>query len=326
MGILKSLWTKEGTSDEVRMTYQHVLDLKEKIAETCKLAAVESNKAVERTKFYYNKHAKHRSFVPGDRVLLLLSTHSSKLLLAWKSPFEVVEKVNDLNYKIKLANKVRLFHANMLKKYEERDEFKQVGENGVEHIVDKPVLELVDTVDVNLAGLAVINESILIDEDITHIELPVLECEEKETYLNIVYSDSLDASKLDQLKRLVYEYRHIFSDIPGRTNIVNVDIVLESDREENIKPYPLPLSLRDELDKQLDSMLQMGIIEPSSAKYSSPVVMVKKPDGSFRCCCDYRAINKLGKLDLEVIPKMELIWARMEGSQYYSKVDLTRGF
>jgi len=99
MDILKSLWTKEGTSEEVRMTYQYVLDLKEKIAETCKLAAAESDKAAERTKFYYNKHAKKRSFVPGDRVVLLLSTHSSKLLLAWKGPFEVVEKGNDPNYK-----------------------------------------------------------------------------------------------------------------------------------------------------------------------------------------------------------------------------------
>jgi len=70
----------------------------------------------------------------------------------------------------------------MLKKYEERDVFKPVRDNVVEQVVDKPVLEFVNTVDVNVAGLAVINESILMDEDIIHIELPVLECEQKENY------------------------------------------------------------------------------------------------------------------------------------------------
>ena len=59
----------------------------------------------------------------------------------------------------------------------------------------------------------------------------------------------------------------IFSDIPGRTNIVDAEIVLERDRVVNVRPYPLPLNLKDELDKQIESMLKMGIIEQSSAKY-----------------------------------------------------------
>src|SRR6266496_4190324 len=90
MDILKSLWTKDDTDDEVRMTYQYVLDLRNKIAETCKIAMEESNKMAERYKFYFDKKAKPRLFKKGDKVLLLLSTHSSKLLLSWKGPFEVV--------------------------------------------------------------------------------------------------------------------------------------------------------------------------------------------------------------------------------------------
>ena len=70
----------------------------------------------------------------------------------------------------------------------------------------------------------------------------------------------------------------------------------------------------------------MGIIKPSSAKYSSLVVMVKKPDNTYRLCSDYKQINKLVKPDLESIPKMDLIWSKVEGSCYYSKFNLTRGF
>ena len=76
---------------------------------------------------------------------------------------------------------------------------------------------------------------------------------------------------------------------------------------------------------QIDSMLKVEIIEPSNAKYSSPV-MFKKPDNTYCLCSDYRQINKLVKPDLEPIPKMDLIWSKVEGSCYYSKLDLTRGF
>ena len=65
---------------------------------------------------------------------------------------------------------------------------------------------------------------------------------------------------------------------------MKVDIVLEKDRVVNVKPYPL--SLHCELDKQIDRMLKIEITEPSNAKFSSPVVMVKKPDNTNRLCSD----------------------------------------
>ena len=72
---------------------------------------------------------------------------------------------------------------------------------------------------------------------------------------------------------------------------MKVDIVLEKDRVVNVKPYPISLSLRCELDEHIDSMLKIGIIEPFSAKYSSPIVMIKKPGNTYRLCLDYRQIN-----------------------------------
>ena len=63
-----------------------------------------------------------------------------------------------------------------------------------------------------------------------------------------------------------------FSDIPGRTSIVKVDIVLEKDRVVNVKPFPMPLSLRCKLDMQIDSMKcgtpRMSIV----ANTGSPIV------------------------------------------------------
>lgn len=74
-----------------------------------------------RNQKYYNRKARPKNIKVGDKVLLLLPTDSKKLLLHWKGPFEVIELVGDVDYKIKFpTSKVMTFHANMLKKYFER--------------------------------------------------------------------------------------------------------------------------------------------------------------------------------------------------------------
>jgi len=97
-----------------------VLELQERLQETCELARQELQKAQGRQKQYYDVKSKDRKFQPGDKVLLLLPTDGNKLLMHWKGPFEVIEGRNDNNYRIQLPGKVKMFHANMLKKYTER--------------------------------------------------------------------------------------------------------------------------------------------------------------------------------------------------------------
>ena len=71
-------------------------------------------------KAYYDRRARSRKFDVGDKVLLLLPTDSNKLLLQWKGPYEVVEVVNRMDYKIDVNGVVSTYHANMLKQYVER--------------------------------------------------------------------------------------------------------------------------------------------------------------------------------------------------------------
>ena len=71
-------------------------------------------------KAYYDRRARSRKFDVGDKVLLLLPTDSNKLLLQWKGPYEVVEVVNRMDYKIDVNGVISTYHANMLKQYVER--------------------------------------------------------------------------------------------------------------------------------------------------------------------------------------------------------------
>ena len=58
-----------------------------------------------------------------------------------------------------------------------------------------------------------------------------------------------------------------------------------------VRPYRYPQLQKDELESQCAAMLQMGVIRPSTSVFSAPVLLVKKHDGSWRFCVDYRALR-----------------------------------
>ena len=120
MTILKELWTEEFDEAEVKTSYQYVIDLREKLEQTLKLAREELKRSQARYQRYYNRNAKYRKFVVGDKVLILLPTDKNMLLMQWKGPLEVEKIVGTNDYGIQVGGKVKTFHANMLKKYIER--------------------------------------------------------------------------------------------------------------------------------------------------------------------------------------------------------------
>jgi hypothetical protein len=121
MAVLRDLWTQEESTPEIRTTSTYVLDLRNRIEETCKIAQTQLEKESMRYKKYFDKKAKARTFRAGERVLLLLPTKLNKLEMTWKGPFNVEERVGICDYKININGKRKLYHANMLKAYVERD-------------------------------------------------------------------------------------------------------------------------------------------------------------------------------------------------------------
>ncbi|XP_069191561.1 uncharacterized protein [Procambarus clarkii] len=89
--VLKNLWEEEDCTPETKTTYEYVIDLRNRLEETCKLAREELAKAKEYQKSRYDQKARERKFKVGDKVLLLLPTSRNKLLLQWKGPFTITE-------------------------------------------------------------------------------------------------------------------------------------------------------------------------------------------------------------------------------------------
>ncbi|KAL5016094.1 hypothetical protein ScPMuIL_005683 [Solemya velum] len=76
----------------------------------------------KKQKTYYDRKARHRVLERGQKVLLLLPTSKSKLLAQWKGPYEVVERVSPVDYRIRLSNKEHVYHINMLKRWFDRED------------------------------------------------------------------------------------------------------------------------------------------------------------------------------------------------------------
>lgn len=92
------------------------------------------------------------------------------------------------------------------------------------------------------------------------------------------------------------------------------------------KYYPVSPYVQKEIDKELNRMLNLGVIQSSSSPWSNPIVSVKKPDGSVRLCLDSRKLNNVTKKDAYPLPHIAGILGRFEGTRYVSKIDLKDAF
>jgi len=81
--------------------------------------------------------------------------------------------------------------------------------------------------------------------------------------------------------------------------------------------------MQEVVDKEIADMLAMGIIEPSEAPYASPLVLVKKSDGTFRVCVHFKDLNKITVFDAEPMMSADDIFPKLAGSKFYSTFDFS---
>ncbi|CAM1295897.1 Uncharacterised protein r2_g521 [Pycnogonum litorale] len=303
--IVKEMWLEERENISCpESSHQYILELKSKLEDTCRLAREELRKAKITQKSYYDKRncCKRPPIKKGDKVLLLLPTDNNKLLLQWKGPFPVVEQVGENDFQIMVNNKVRTYHANMLKRYLVRDE------NSERACVAKVVTEC---------------ESEGCEKYSTQLDYPSVN---EESWKDVKIDASCSEEQKKDVKELLLRYQDILTDKPGRTDLLNCEINVREECPFRKRSYPVPYAMREEINSEIVNMENLGVIELSVSEYVSPAVMVKKADGSYRFCIDFRSLNKLLTLDAEPIPNPDRIFSNLGGSKYFSKLDMSKGF
>ena len=80
------------------------------------------------------------------------------------------------------------------------------------------------------------------------------------------------------------------------------------------------------MEAEIQEVIDLDVIEPSISPYSSPAVLVPKKDGSVRFCIDFRKVNKVTEFDAEPMPNMEEVIIKMSGHNFFTKMDLSKGY
>ncbi|KAJ9554331.1 hypothetical protein OSB04_018376 [Centaurea solstitialis] len=142
-------------------------------------------------------------------------------------------------------------------------------------------------------------------------------------------TSNLDSSKKEELSRLLKEFEEVFNlpkKLPPKRSHDHSITLKQGSNPVNLRAYRYGALHKNIIEELVQDMLHSGVIRPSHSEFASPVVLVKKKDGSWRFCVDYRKLNQLTVKDQFPIPIVEELIDELHGSRYFSKLDLRSGY
>ena len=154
----------------------------------------------------------------------------------------------------------------------------------------------------------------------------------RQTLKKSLEEPDLPPQEKQALLEFLTKYHHAFSLEDGERG--EIDLIYMEINTGEARPKKqrvrrvrrVPFALRQVVAGHLAKMQRDGVIQPSRSPWSSPVVLVKKRDGTHRFCIDYRALNSVTKPDSFPLPRIEDLLDQLGGSTYFSTIDLASGF
>ena len=151
--------------------------------------------------------------------------------------------------------------------------------------------------------------------------------EKKREFLEAFRYGDLTNEQRSQVEALLWEFRDCFAmegDPLGRCTKVIHDIPTITDEPVTSQPYRVPKSLEHEVRRLVQKMLDDGLIRKSHSEYSSPVVLVEKPDKSIRFCVNYQRLNAISRKKSFPLPNPDELLAKIGENQlrWFSTSDM----
>ena len=294
LDMIRETWEAEERSDDSVVSY--LLATQEKLRDMAEIVEENLTKVQSKQKRWYDKGARLREFKKGDPVIVLLPTSSSKLLAQWQGPYQIIERTGKVTYRVDLHDRCkrqRIFHVNMLKAFQVRSQEQLVS----------------------LAGE--------VPEEGSDADLPMWNDSLDGT---LTVGEQLTEQQKAELQSLLTEFEDVLQPKPGQTSLAEHHIRTNDAKPVKLPPYRLPHAYREQVRKELDEMLDSGIIEKSTSEWASPIVLVKKKDGTLRMCVDYRRLNSVSQVDAYPMPRIDDLIDGLGQARFISTLDLTKGY
>ncbi len=140
---------------------------------------------------------------------------------------------------------------------------------------------------------------------------------------------ALPEQQARELLDLLEDYHDVFcleEGERGETDLVQLHIETGDAPPRKYPVRRVPFAVRQEIARLLNDMQSNNVIQPSNSPWASPVVLVRKKDGTLRFCVDYRGLNSVTKSDQFPLPRIDDMLDQLGKAQYFSTLDLAAGY
>ena len=160
------------------------------------------------------------------------------------------------------------------------------------------------------------------------LRVVVADEDEKEDHHTETRQDEevLDTDQRKELEEILLTFTDVVNSIPGRVHLLQHSINTRDSSPLRTAPHRLPVKWKDQLHTEVKDLLEAGIIRVSHSPWSSPIVPVRKKEGSIRLCVDFRQINQVTVPDPYLMPRVDDILDCLGEAKYLTELDLNKGF
>jgi hypothetical protein len=318
LSLLFDCWWSEPKADVSKHVLAHMLEIRDNMQTAADVVHASQEARQEKNKARYDKNCRPLKLKPDDLVLTFQTVPGDPLRVKYTGPHRIIKQTSDVDYLVEFLGtrkEQRNMHVNLLRKYFQRTEF--VGVLQKDAVTDCQSSSTNDLI---------IPEVMLDAQEMDDADIRSILSTNVVTDLHAKLNHLSDLQQRDILS-IVNDFVNLFSDKPGLANIDEHVIRLKPEAKViRSQPYRMSPDSQTKLRVEINSLLAEGLIENTVSEWSSPAIVVPKPDKTVRAVIDFRRANLQFQGDSYPLPRIDDLIQKVGQSKVLSKFDLTKGF